>query len=100
MEHAEAVGPPPLEALVEDVYETPPRYLRRQVIEDGRLLGLDQLGRLLGSDIQDLELGRRVDVLAPTRGEVIDHDDPMAPVHQGIHDMRADKPGPSNDKYF
>ena len=38
VEHAEAVGPPKLESLVEDVYETPPRYLRRQVIEALRIV--------------------------------------------------------------
>ena len=38
VEHAEAVGPPPLETLVEDVYETPPPSLRRQVIEALRIV--------------------------------------------------------------
>ncbi len=33
VDHAEAVGPPPLETLVEDVYAEPPRHLTRQVVE-------------------------------------------------------------------
>jgi pyruvate dehydrogenase E1 component alpha subunit len=35
--HAEAVGPPPLETLVEDVYATPPRHLTRQVVDALRI---------------------------------------------------------------
>lgn len=38
VEHAEAVGPPPLETLVEDVYESPPPSLRRQVVEALRIV--------------------------------------------------------------
>lgn len=36
--HAESVGPPPLESLVEDVYAEPPKHLRRQVIEALRIV--------------------------------------------------------------
>ena len=35
---AEAIAPPELESLVEDVYAEPPRYLRRQVIDALRLV--------------------------------------------------------------
>ncbi|KAA3606713.1 MAG: 3-methyl-2-oxobutanoate dehydrogenase [Planctomycetota bacterium] len=38
VEKAEAVGPPKLETLVEDVYEQPPRYLTRQVVEALRIV--------------------------------------------------------------
>lgn len=37
VEHAEAVGPPPLETLVEDVYSAPPRHLTRQVVDALRI---------------------------------------------------------------
>ncbi|MDA1260342.1 MAG: thiamine pyrophosphate-dependent dehydrogenase E1 component subunit alpha [Planctomycetota bacterium] len=37
VEHAEAVGPPPLETLVEDVYAAPPRHLTRQVVDALRI---------------------------------------------------------------
>lgn len=37
VEHAEAVGPPPLESLVEDVYAHPPRHLVRQVADALRI---------------------------------------------------------------
>lgn len=37
VEHAEAVGPPPLETLVEDVFATPPRHLTRQVVDALRI---------------------------------------------------------------
>jgi len=36
--HAEEVGPPPLETLVEDVYAEPPRHLRRQVVDALRVV--------------------------------------------------------------
>ena len=36
--HAEDVGPPKLETLVEDVYANPPQHLRKQVIEALRLV--------------------------------------------------------------
>lgn len=36
--HAETVGPPPLDSLVEDVYAEPPLHLRRQVIEALRIV--------------------------------------------------------------
>ena len=36
--HAETIGPPPLDSLVEDVYAEPPHHLRRQVIEALRLV--------------------------------------------------------------
>lgn len=36
--HAETVGPPPLESLVEDVYAEPPKHLRRQVVEALRIV--------------------------------------------------------------
>ena len=35
---AEAVGPPPLDSLVEDVFAEPPRHLRRQVVEALRVV--------------------------------------------------------------
>ena len=38
MNHAETVGPPPLESLVEDVYAEPPKHLRRQVVEALRIV--------------------------------------------------------------
>ncbi len=38
VERAEAVDPPPLETLVEDVYANPPRHLRRQVVEALRIV--------------------------------------------------------------
>ncbi len=38
VERAEAVGPPPLETLVEDVYSAPPRHLTRQVLDALRVL--------------------------------------------------------------
>lgn len=38
VERAEAVGPPPLATLVEDVYAEPPRHLRRQVVEALRVI--------------------------------------------------------------
>ncbi len=37
VEHAEKIGPPPLETLVEDVYATPPRHLTRQVVDALRI---------------------------------------------------------------
>lgn len=37
VERAEAVGPPPLETLVEDVYAEPPRHLTRQVVDALRI---------------------------------------------------------------
>lgn len=37
VEHAESVGPPPLETLVEDVYAKPPRHLTRQVVDALRI---------------------------------------------------------------
>lgn len=37
VEHAEAVGPPSLESLVEDVYAAPPRHLTRQVVDALRI---------------------------------------------------------------
>ncbi|MCH2100798.1 MAG: thiamine pyrophosphate-dependent dehydrogenase E1 component subunit alpha [Planctomycetes bacterium] len=36
--HAESVGPPPVESLVEDVYAEPPKHLRRQVVEALRIV--------------------------------------------------------------
>ena len=42
VEHAEAVGPPDLESLVEDVYAAPPKHLARQVVEALRVR--DELG--------------------------------------------------------
>ena len=38
VQHAEEAGPPPLESLVEDVFETPPRHLRSQVVDALRLV--------------------------------------------------------------
>jgi len=38
VERAEAVGPPALESLVEDVYADPPRYLTKQVVEALRIV--------------------------------------------------------------
>ena len=37
VEHAELVGSPPLETLVEDVYAQPPRHLTRQVVDALRI---------------------------------------------------------------
>jgi len=38
VQHAEQVGPPPLESLVEDVYAVPPVHLRKQVVEALRVV--------------------------------------------------------------
>lgn len=38
IDHAESVGAPPLESLVEDVYAVPPRHLTRQVIDALRIV--------------------------------------------------------------
>jgi len=47
--HAETVGPPPLESLVEDVYDSPPHHLRRQVADALRIVAeKGDVDRLVG----------------------------------------------------
>lgn len=49
VKHAETVGTPPLESLVEDVFETPPRHLRRQVADALRIVAeKGDVDRLVG----------------------------------------------------
>ena len=59
---------------------------------------VDQLGRLGRPNVQHLQLGRRVDVFASARGEVVQNDHPVAPVDQGICDVRTDKSGTPGDE--
>lgn len=49
VDHAETVGAPPLESLVEDVFETPPHHLRRQVADALRIVAeKGDVDRLVG----------------------------------------------------
>ena len=49
VKHAETVGTPPLESLVEDVFETPPHHLRRQVADALRIVAeKGDVDRLVG----------------------------------------------------
>lgn len=49
IKHAETVGPPPLESLVEDVFATPPMHLRRQVADALRIVAeKGDVDRLVG----------------------------------------------------
>ncbi|MDP7061418.1 MAG: thiamine pyrophosphate-dependent dehydrogenase E1 component subunit alpha [Planctomycetota bacterium] len=49
VDHAETVGPPPLESLVEDVYDSPPHHLRRQVADALRIVAeKGDVDRLVG----------------------------------------------------
>ncbi|MCP4093464.1 MAG: thiamine pyrophosphate-dependent dehydrogenase E1 component subunit alpha [Planctomycetes bacterium] len=49
VDHAETVGAPPLESLVEDVFATPPHHLRRQVADALRIVAeKGDVDRLVG----------------------------------------------------
>ena len=68
--------------------------LRGEVEDDLGAVDVDAV-----ADVALHERGRRVDELAPAEGEVVDHDDVVAPLDEGIDEVRADEPRTACDRY-
>ena len=62
-------------------------------MEDDVRVGVERL-----ADVVLDERRRRVDVLAPARAEVVDHDDVVATGEERVDEVRADETGPAGDE--
>ena len=67
--------------------------------ENFHVFGLDQLGRFRRTNIEGMQLGAGVNIFTPPGREVVDYEDPVPGLNDGVGNMRADKAGSTCDEY-
>ena len=67
--------------------------------ENFHVFGLDQLGRFRRTNIEGMQLGAGVNIFTPPGREVVNDENSVPGLNDGVGDVRTDKTGSSCNEY-